>query len=265
MKIRADFVQSVIEIAENVADFIQMHAGKVNDREIITKDLNSLVSYVDTGSEARIIEGLKKLTPDASFLAEEGTESLSEKDLVWIIDPLDGTTNFLHQIPVYAISIALQFQNEIIFGLVYEVNNRDCFYAVKEQGAFLNGKKIEVDNAFFPDSLIATGFPYYDFSKTKVYLEVLEEMMKGTRGVRRLGAASVDLAYVACGKFSGFFEYSLAPWDVAAGAFIVQEAGGTVTDFSGGQDWLHGKSIIAGNPIVQNKILKIIQNKFNLL
>lgn len=265
MKIQASFVQSVIDIAENVADFIQSYAGKVNAGEIITKDLNSLVSFVDTGSETRIIEGLKKLTPEASFLAEEGTESLSDKEMIWIIDPLDGTTNFLHQIPTYAISIALQYQGEIIFGLVYEVNKRDCFYAVKDQGAFMNGKSIQVSSASFSDSLIATGFPYYDFSKTKVYLEVLEEMMKGTRGVRRLGAASVDLAYVACGKFTGFFEYSLAPWDVAAGAFIVKEAGGVVTDFNGGQDWLHGKSIIVGSPIVHDKILDTIKNKFNLM
>ena len=264
MKIKASFVQSVIDIAENVADFIQSHAGNVNYREIITKDLNSLVSFVDTGSETRIIEGLKKLTPEAGFLAEEGTQSLSDKELIWIIDPLDGTTNFLHQIPVYAISIALQYQNEIIFGLVYEVNKRDCFYAVKDQGAFMNSKSIQVSEASFADSLIATGFPYYDFSKTKLYLEVLEELMKGTRGVRRLGAASVDLAYVACGKFSGFFEYSLAPWDVAAGAIIVREAGGIVTDFNRGQDWLHGKSIVVGSPKVQNEILGRIKNKFNL-
>lgn len=261
MKIQPEFIQSVIEIAENVAEFIQSHAGHVNEGEVITKDLNSLVSFVDTGSEKRIIEGLKKLTPEAAFLAEEGTEILADKELVWIIDPLDGTTNFLHQIPTYAISIALQFQNEIIFGLVYEVNRKDCFYAVKGQGAFLNGKKIQVNTASFSDSLIATGFPYYDFSKTRVYLETLEELMKSTRGIRRLGAAAVDLVYVACGKFSGFFEYSLSPWDVAAGALIVKEAGGIVTDFNGGQDWLHGKSIIVGNPIVQNKLLEIIKDK----
>ncbi|HUH74721.1 MAG TPA: inositol monophosphatase family protein [Chitinophagales bacterium] len=261
MKIQPEFIQSVIEIAENVADFIQSHAGKINDQQIITKDLNSLVSFVDTGSEERIIEGLKKITPKAGFLAEEGTETVVENELIWIIDPLDGTTNFLHQIPTYAISLALQYQNEIIFGLVYEVNKKDCFYAVKDGGAFLNGKKIQVNTASFADSLIATGFPYYDFSKTNIYLGTLEELMRNTRGIRRLGAAAVDLAYVACGKFSGFFEYSLAPWDVAAGALIVQEAGGIVTDFNGGQDWLHGKSIIVGSPIVQNKLLEIIRSK----
>jgi myo-inositol-1(or 4)-monophosphatase len=260
MKIQLEFIQAVIDIAENVAVFIQSHAGHVNDKQIITKDLNSLVSFVDTGSEKRIIEGLKKLTPEAGFLAEEGTEILADKELVWIVDPLDGTTNFLHQIPTYAISIALQYQNEIIFGLVYEVNRKDCFYAVKGQGAFLNGNKIHVNTSSFSDSLIATGFPYYDFSKIKVYLGVLEELMKSTRGIRRLGAASVDLVYVACGKFNGFFEYSLAPWDVAAGAIIVKEAGGIVTDFNGTQDWLHGKSIVVGSPIVQIKLLEIIQN-----
>lgn len=256
------FVQSVITIAENAAGFISSSHGKVKAGEIITKDLNSLVSYVDTGSEKIIIEGLKGLLPESGFLAEEGTTAQAEAEYTWIIDPLDGTTNFLHQIPTYAISIALQYQDEIVFGLVYEVNRKECFYAIKGEGAYLNHERIYVSEAAFSDTLIATGFPYYDFSKTKAYLGVLEELMKSTRGIRRLGAAAVDLAYVACGRFNGFYEYSLAPWDVAAGALLVREAGGVVTDFKGGEDWLHGKSIVVGSPNTHQELLRLLKEKF---
>lgn len=256
------FAESVITIAERAAAFISSSHGKVNAGEIITKDLNSLVSYVDTGSEKIIIEGLKEILPESGFLAEEGTTAQANAEYIWIIDPLDGTTNFLHQIPIYAISIALQYQNDIIFGLVYEVNRQECFYALKGQGAFLNHNKISVNDAAFADTLIATGFPYYDFSKTKAYLGVLEELMKRTRGIRRMGAAAVDLAYVACGRFNGFYEYSLAPWDVAAGALLVREAGGIVTDFQGGEDWLYGKSIVVGSHQTHVQLLQLLEEKF---
>ncbi len=262
MTLNKSFAESVIAIAEKAAAFISSSHGNVKAGEIVTKDLNSLVSYVDTGSEKIIIEGLKNILPESGFLAEEGTTARTDAEYIWIIDPLDGTTNFLHQIPVYAISIALQYQGEIIFGLVYEVNRQECFYALKGQGAFLNHNKISVNEAAFADTLIATGFPYYDFSKTKAYLEVLEELMKGTRGIRRMGAAAVDLAYVACGRFNGFYEYSLAPWDVAAGALLVREAGGVVTDFKGGEDWLHGKSIVVGSNQTHAQLLQLLEEKF---
>lgn len=254
-----DFVIEVIRVVEKAATFIAQSHGQVQSGDIVIKDLNSLVSYVDINSEKILVEGLKTILPQSAFLTEEGTEAISESDWVWIIDPLDGTTNFLHQIPVYAISIALQYRNEIVFGLVYEVNKEECFYAIKDQGAFLNGHSIQVKESEFSDTLIATGFPYYDFSKTPGYLNVLEYLMQNTRGVRRLGAAAVDLAYVACGRFNGFYEYSLAPWDVAAGALIVKEAGGVVTDFTGKQDWLFGKSIVVGASSVHQKLLDKIQ------
>lgn len=254
-----DWVKQVQVIAEKVAAFIRESHGKVQSGDIVIKDLNSLVSYVDIQSEKILVEGLKQLLPESTFIAEEGTEVTNSSDWVWIIDPLDGTTNFLHQIPVYGISIALQYQNELVFGLVYEVNRKECFYAIKGQGAYLDGQKIQVKDVDLADSLIATGFPYYDFSKTKSYLEVLEFLIKNTRGVRRIGAASIDLVYVACGRFNGFYEYSLAPWDVAAGALIVKEAGGVVTDFSGKQDWLLGKSIVVGAPSVHQNLLDKIR------
>ncbi|MCO5247586.1 MAG: inositol monophosphatase [Chitinophagales bacterium] len=256
-----NFIQKVIAVAEKAARFIDSSHGKVKTGEIVVKDLNSLVSYVDIESEKMIVDGLQALLPQSSFLTEEGTVEQKQSEWMWIIDPLDGTTNFLHQIPVYAVSIALQHHQETVFGLVYEVNRQECFYATKGQGAYLNGERLEVLSVKQADSLIATGFPYYDFSKSKAYLEVLEGLIHSSRGVRRLGAASVDLAYVAMNKFAGFYEYSLAPWDVAAGAFIIQEAGGVVTDFKGGWDWLYGKTIVAGNPIVHASVLELIRGK----
>jgi len=256
------FTDQVIAICEQAAAFIRESHGTVTEAEIITKGHNSLVSYVDMQSEKILIAGLSQLLPGSTFLAEEATTAYQEGIYQWIIDPLDGTTNFLHQVPVYAISVALQHEEEIVLGIVYEVNRKECFHAVKGQGAYLNGSPIQVKEALLKDSLLATGFPYYDFTKTTVYLETLGTLMQQTRGIRRMGAAAVDLAYVACGRFNGFFEYGLAPWDVAAGALLVREAGGIVTDFSGEDNWLHGKSILAGSPATHTALEPILTSRF---
>jgi myo-inositol-1(or 4)-monophosphatase len=246
-----------------VADFIRGEIGKVKSNEIVDKSWNSLVSYVDETAEKQLVEGLKKLLPDSVFLTEEATITREKGDYQWIIDPLDGTTNFLHQLPCFSISVALRYKEETILGIVYEINQRECFYAFKNGGAFLNGKKIEVTKTNeLKDSLIATGFPYYDYEQIKSYLNVLENLMTSTRGIRRFGSAAVDLAYVACGRFDAFFEYSLNAWDVAAGAFIVQEAGGQVVDFSGGDNFLFGKEIVASNEGIYDDILLLIQKEF---
>jgi myo-inositol-1(or 4)-monophosphatase len=188
------------------------------------------------------------LVPGSGFIAEEGTSTQTGNIYNWIIDPLDGTTNFIHGIPCFAISIALMRDKELVMGIIYEVNMDECFYAWEGSKAYLNGKEISVSKAAtLSDSLIATGFPYYDYSRMKEYMEVFDHFMKHTHGLRRLGSAATDLAYVACGRFEGFYEYSLQAWDVAAGAFLVQQAGGKVTDFSGGNNFIFGKEIIAGN------------------
>lgn len=249
-------LQQTIEITKEVAQFIQSEIGKINQNDIEIKSLNSLVTYVDITSEQMLVEQLQKILPDASFLTEEETINKTQNDWQWIIDPLDGTTNFIHQIPVFAISVALAYKNEIQLGVVLEINKNDCFYATKNNGAYLNGKKISVtQTSKLEDSLIATGFPYYDFNKLEAYIHFLKFLMQKTRGIRRLGAASIDLCYVACGKFDAFFEYSLAPWDVAAGSLIVQEAGGLVYDFSGENNFLYGKEIIACNNNLYNAFI----------
>jgi myo-inositol-1(or 4)-monophosphatase len=247
-----------IEVTLDVAKFLKSELGKVKAQEIEFKQLNHLVSYVDKVSEEKLIEGLGKLLPDAAFLAEEETVAHdNEKDWLWIIDPLDGTTNFLHQLPFFAISIALQYKGKTVLGVVHEVNNDETFYSWEgASAAFLNKKSIQVSpTTTLEQSLLATGFPYYDFEHINNYLEMIKPLMLGTRGLRRIGSAALDLAYVACGRYEGYFEYSLSPWDVAAGAFIVQQAGGLVGDFSGGEDYIFGKEIVAGNPAIYKQLI----------
>ncbi len=239
--------------------FIRAELGKVNHQDIVTKALNSLVSYVDQTAEKQLVAGLNRLLPEATFLTEEETVDTKHSDLQWIIDPLDGTTNFLHQLPVFSVSVALQKQGKIVLGIVYEINRDECFYAWAGGGAYCNDHPIRVSrNTALADSLIATGFPYYDYDRIKTYLQVLAELMKGTRGIRRFGSAAVDLAYTACGRFDGFFEYSLNAWDVAAGILLVQEAGGVVTDFSGGDNYLFGGEMIACSKGIQEEFAKTV-------
>lgn len=254
----------VQQIARAVGEFIKNEVHRVKANDIETKSLNSLVSYVDQQAEQKIVDRLMALLPEAGFIAEEGTASNEGQLLNWIIDPLDGTTNFLHSIPVFAVSIALKKEKEIILGVVYEINQDECFHAIKGGGAFLNAQEISVSSAEqLSDGLIATGFPYYDFKRMDGYFNTLRYFAENTRGIRRMGSAAVDLAYVACGRFDAFYEYSLHAWDVAAGALIVQEAGGTVSDFKGGNEWLFGKEIMATNPKVYSSVLSLLQKNFS--
>lgn len=251
------------QLVAEVARFIKNQLGHVSDDAIETKSRNSLVCYVDKTAEERLVSGLNARLDGAVFLTEEGTIAPAEGTYQWIIDPLDGTTNFLHQLPVFSISIALRFENQIILGIVYEVNQEECFYAYRGGGAWLNDKKISVcSNTAFEDALIGTGFPYHDYEHLDAYLEVIRSFAKTTRGIRRFGSAAVDLAYVACGRFDGFFEYSLNAWDVAAGIILVEEAGGKISDFQGGKDFLFGKSIVAGSGPAHAKILETITKHF---
>lgn len=258
-----DIQDKTIVAVKEVAAFLQAQLGKIQQGDIETKSLNSLVTYVDKISEEMLVAALRKIIPDAVFLTEENTVEQQQGAWQWIIDPLDGTTNFIHQVPVFAISVGLQYEGEMVVGVVHEVNRDECFSATKGGGAFLNGKSIAVTKTQqLSESLIATGFPYYDFDFLDAYLNVFKFLMTNTRGVRRLGSAAVDLCYTACGRFDGYFEYSLSPWDVAAGALIVREAGGHVADFKGGDNWLHGRQIVAGNPAVASLLLDKLKVEF---
>lgn len=224
------------------------------------KGINDYVTEFDKQSEKLIIEGLSTLLPEAGFIAEENTKNTRSEIYNWIVDPIDGTTNFMHGIFPVAVSIALMKENEIILGVVYEVGMDECFAAIKDKGAFLNGKRIQVsDNDSLKKSLIATGFPFRNFSLLEPYLNILGELTGKTRGIRRLGSAATDLAYVACGRFDAFYEYDLKPWDVAAGTLIISEAGGKNTDFNGQNNFIFGQQIISSNNKIHNLLINIVK------
>ncbi len=259
-----DVCIKVTAICKTVGDFIINENHKITNDNIETKGKHDFVTYVDKVSERMLIVELSKLIPSAGFIAEEGTSTKVGEEFNWIIDPLDGTTNFIHSIPLYAISIALKQHDEIVVGVVYEINLKECFYAWKGGAAFLNESIIKVsETADINDSLIATGFPYYDYSRLGDYMNIFTYLLQNSRGLRRLGSAAVDLAYVACGRFEAFYEYGLRPWDVAAGAFIVQQAGGINTDFSGGDNYIFGKEIISCNKNMNDAFTELIKSNFN--
>jgi len=241
----------VCNIAQSVGHFMAEERKTFDESKIETKGVHDLVSYVDKTAEIKIISELQKLLPEAGFIAEEGTNNTRGERFNWIIDPLDGTTNYIHGLPIYSVSIALIDGNELVSGVVYEVGHDECFYAWKNGGTYLNGKPIHVSNrAETGNALLATGFPYSDFSRMDSYIDMFKWAMTNARGVRRLGSAAADLAYVAAGRFDAFWEYDLKPWDVAAGSLLVTEAGGKVTDYKGGTNYLFGKEIIATNGLI---------------
>ncbi|MDQ3535641.1 MAG: inositol monophosphatase [Bacteroidota bacterium] len=253
-------VQEVISLAKQAGAFIREAGKKFKPESIEYKGLNDLVSFVDKEAEIILVKGLRSAIPEAGFITEEGTASSNNEDYKWIIDPLDGTTNFIHKLPVFAVSIGLIKGNKIILGVVYEINRDECFYAVEGGKAYCNGEIISVSvTKDLGGCLLATGFPYYNFEKMQLYLKIIDKFMQVTHGLRRMGSAAVDLAYVACGRFEGFFEYNLHPWDVAAGIIIVQQAGGIVTDFKGEDDALFGRQILAANQ-VHPKMMEVIQS-----
>lgn len=246
-------------VAKEVGAFIRKERQHFDVEKVEHKGFNDLVSYVDKEAERQIVDKLSLIFPEAGFITEEGTNTIRAEVYNWVIDPLDGTTNFIHGIPNYSVSIALIENNEVILGVVYEINRHECFYSMKGGGAFCNDTRIKVSTA--PDlsaSLIATGFPYYNFDLIDRYLNSMKSLMQKTHGLRRLGSAAVDLCYVATGRTEGFFEYNLNSYDVAAGAIILLEAGGKVTDFSGGSDYLFGRQIVASNGKIHSEFLSVL-------
>lgn len=252
--------KKVIDIVRKTGSFVREEAAKFNRNDIEFKQgFNNLVSYVDKEAELRLVNDLDKLIPGSGFMAEEGTHSKSSSGLTWIIDPLDGTTNFMHGTPPYAISVGLAEGETLKAGVVYEITRDECFHASEGHGARCNNKPIRVSPvSVLNESLLATGFPYYHSDKKDAYLHIIKVFLEKTHGIRRLGSASVDLAYVACGRFEGFFEYNLNPWDVAGGALIVQQAGGFVSDFKGDNNFLHGGELIAAGS-VHKEMVEVIK------
>lgn len=260
----AVILENAKPIVRETGVWIQSMVNNIGESDIQYKGTNDLVSFVDQTAEARLKEGLSAIFPEAGFVAEESASDYSEvgDGYYWVIDPLDGTTNFLHRLPIYAVSVGLIYQKQPILGLIYEPNRDELFYAAKGHGAYLNEQVIQVSQqAFMNKSLLATGFPYYDFSYQDRYLALLKELMRTSHGLRRMGAAAIDLAYTACGRFEGFFEANLKPWDVAAGKIIIEEAGGHVTNFSGGDAVIFEGEIIGAGPIFE-EFLGTLQAKW---
>lgn len=255
--------KEVNDLILQVGEYISSQKEYVTKADIDTKGIHDFVTFVDQRSEQLLIQELSKILPGSGFLAEEQTVKNEEKEYTWIIDPLDGTTNFIHRIPAYSISIALAKNNKVIMGNVLDVEAGECYYAWEDGPAFLNGQRIQVSKTQkIDDSLLATGFPYSDFEKLEPYLEVLKYLMQNSRGIRRFGSAAIDLCWVASGRFDGFWEYSLKPWDVAAGSFIAEQAGGKCSDFSGADNFIYGREIVCGNPAVFNELLMLSKKYF---
>ena len=257
-------LQQSLPVVEEAAAFIRSQAGKVSEQEVETKEHNSLVSYVDKTAEEILVKGLRTILPEAGFITEEETTLQVESNYTWIIDPLDGTTNFLQNIPFYCVSVGLTHNGELVVGIVSDVVHQETYYAWKGGGAWCNGVQISVsDRASVVDAVVATGFPYAALNVSQSLVDVFEYFLKNARGMRRLGSAALDLAYVACGRFDIYYETSLNAWDIAGGILLVKEAGGSVSDFTGGQLMLDNGQVISANARMFPEASAIIRKFFN--
>jgi len=238
--------------------------GKIKKNDIVEKSLNDFLTYVDEQSENKIITIIRNAFPSHTILAEESGSDRIESDYQWIIDPLDGTKNYISGIPVFAISIALKFKQEIILGVVYDPLREEMYHAVKGHGAFMNNIAIRVSSqSKFDRSLLATGFPFRYKQCLKRYISCFEEIFNNVSGIRRIGVAAIDLAYVASGKFEGFWEVALSPWDIAAGLLLIKEAGGKVSDFWGKENYLPHEYFLATNGQIHQEMLVILKKHFH--
>ncbi len=242
---------------------LKQNFGKISKSDIIEKKQNDFLTFVDEQSEEKIINIIHNEFPDHSILAEEKGRIDNKSDYCWIIDPLDGTKNYICGIPVFAVSIALQKNKEIVYSAVFDVMQDDLYFAEKGKGAFRNNTKLTVSNVNMLDkSLLATGFPFKKKKLLKQYLNCFEEIFIKCSGMRRMGTAAIDLAYLAAGRFQGFWEIGLQPWDMAAGNLLITEAGGKVTDFWGNPEHLYNSYIVAGNNRIHALLVEIIKRHF---
>jgi myo-inositol-1(or 4)-monophosphatase len=255
-------LNTAVKAARRAASIINRASFDIDRIKVTQKGQNDFVTEVDRAAEQAIIEVLHTAYPDHAILAEESGASGNlhdESENVWIIDPLDGTTNFIHGFPQYCVSIALQHRGQITQAVVFDPNRNDLFTATKGAGAYVNDKRLRVSRRDkMADSLIGTGFPFRNMDGMEEYLQMFRVITEKSAGLRRPGAAALDLAYVAAGRLDGFFEKGLAPWDVAAGSLLVTEAGGIVGDFSGESDYLFKGNVIAGSPKIFAQMVSLL-------
>jgi myo-inositol-1(or 4)-monophosphatase len=248
-----------VKAARRAGNIINRATRNLDIVAVKEKAANDYVSEVDREAEQAIIRTLHEAYPDHSILAEESGAS-GKSDYQWVIDPLDGTTNFIHGFPQYAVAIALMHKSVVMQAVIYDPGRNDLFTASRGRGAFLNDHRIRVSKrASLKTSLVGTGFPFRQLEHLDAYLAVLRHMMENSAGVRRAGSAALDLAYVAAGKLDGFWEFGLSPWDIAAGALLITEAGGLIGDLQGEQTHLQIGHVVAGNPRVFVQLLKAIE------
>jgi myo-inositol-1(or 4)-monophosphatase len=252
----------------NIAVRAARKAGSIINRaalggeglKIRAKQANDFVTQVDQAAEEAIIGIVRHAYPEHGFLAEESGRTEGKADYVWIIDPLDGTTNFIHGFPQYCVSIGVQHRGSLTHAVVYDPNRNELFTASKGGGAFLNDRRIRVSKCLkLQDALVGTGFPFREITRIDLYVRQLKTLMTGSSGMRRAGAAALDLAYVACGRLDAFWELGLSPWDMAAGALLIQEAGGLVGDLRGEGDYLERGEIAAATPKVFPQLLEALK------
>src|SRR5665647_545039 len=254
-------INVAVKAARTAGAIINRAALDVEAVRVSQKQVNDFVTDVDQAAEQAIIETLLTAYPGHGIWAEEsGREhGAQDSEFVWIIDPLDGTTNFIHGFPVYCVSIALAVKGKIEQAVVYDPSRNDLFTATKGRGAYLNDRRLRVSKRIrLHECLLSTGFPFRPGDDFKTYLNMMGEVMPRTAGLRRPGAAALDLAYVAAGYTDGFFESGLQPWDVAAGSLLVTEAGGLVGNFTGESNFLEQKECLAGNPKIYGQLVTIL-------
>ncbi len=250
-----------VNAARKAGSIINRASLDIDQLKVSTKSTNDFVTEVDHKAEEVIIETLLTAYPGHGILAEESGRKHGAKhsEYVWIIDPLDGTTNFIHGLPFYAVSIALAFRDQIQQAVVYDPTRNELFYASKGRGAFMNDKRLRVSKRTrMAESLIGTGFPFRKGDNFQRYVKMFSEIMQNCAGVRRPGAAALDLCYVAAGHYDGFFETGLNPWDIAAGSLMITEAGGLIGNFTGESDFLYQREVVAGNPKVYGQMVSIL-------
>lgn len=252
-------LNTAIKAARSAGSVINRGAQNLDVLNVQQKSINDYVSEVDHAAEEIIIQTLLAAYPSHSILGEETGAQGDNNEYLWVIDPLDGTTNFLHGFPQYAVSIGLMHRGVMDQAVVYDPARNDLFTATKGRGAYLNDKRIRVSKrSRLQECIIGTGFPFRDFSHMDTYLAMFKGMALSTSGIRRPGAAALDLAYVAAGYYDGFWEIGLSKWDVAAGALLITEAGGLVGDFEGNESWFETGNIVGGNPKIFGQMLKVL-------
>jgi myo-inositol-1(or 4)-monophosphatase len=258
---------SVCEVAKRAGLFIRKERSQFHAERIERKHAHDYVSYVDKGSERMIVDALRALLPEAGFITEEGSATHSDEQLLWVVDPLDGTTNFIHDFAPYAVSIALVRGREILVGVVYEVCADECFYAWQGGGAhlshpsaegILHSRRLHVGNSDIGDALLCLQLPYNSDAYRPVILRLISELYGRVGSIRMTGSAAMALCYVAAGRLDGYAERYIGQWDFMAGALIVQEAGGRVTDYAGNTDFIQGDSILATNGRVHQPLIEVL-------